>query len=60
MRENSGSRCVVNMRQSTSFGFENQQVGDRIIRNQFALDIARTFTYHTHARAKELRSHGGV
>jgi hypothetical protein len=45
--------CVVEMRKSTSFEFENQQVGDRIIRNQFALDIARTFTYHTHARAKK-------
>ncbi len=59
MIENSGSQCVVEMRKSTSFEFENQQVGDRILHNQFALDIARTFTYHTDARAKELRSHGG-
>lgn len=59
MIENSGLDCVVEMRKSTSFELKNQQVGDWIIHSQFTLDIARTFTYHTHARAKKLRSHGG-
>lgn len=59
MIEKSVSHGVVEMRQSTRFEFENQQVDDRVTRNQFALDIAWAFTYHTHARAKELRSHGG-
>lgn len=58
MSENAGQPSLVEMRQSTRFEFENQQVDDGPLLNQFALDIPWTFTYHTHARAKKISSHG--
>jgi hypothetical protein len=58
MSEYAGQQSLVQMRQSTRFEFENQQVDDGPLLNQFALDIPWTFTYHTHARAEEIISRG--
>jgi hypothetical protein len=54
MIEKWGLGGMAEMRQSTSFEFENQQVDDEARCGQFTLDIPWAFTYHTHACAEEL------
>ncbi|TKS59761.1 MAG: hypothetical protein EWM72_01946 [Nitrospira sp.] len=59
MIEQSRQRGVVDMRQSTRFGFENQHVDDRATPTSSRLTSPGPFHIHTQARAKQLSARGG-